>query len=346
MCACANPIYIDRVKDFRLRQVAIPCRHCVSCRIDAIKRWEMRLKYEYITLPSAFVTLTYDDYHLYYNHADVLDADYTRLGVPLGVTRSDFASAAGFMPSLNTTHLTNYIYCLRKHSPNKFRWFCAGEYGSGSRPHYHILFFGLDFAEHAKLFKKCWPHGAVKVLPMQHGSIRYVLKYLSKSQNKDITDSMYFDYDVIPPFFKVSHGLGSGFFALHAQEIADTGFVKIGCRYVPVNYYYASKYLHYSDDLIYNKFRIQDFLSAQIADSARSAGYSDVNKYIDDMARARHDNIVARSRSRRESAPALPSAPYALEDVSRLAYRALCSDDAFALDTVFDLCDNDTVIPF
>lgn len=346
--ACSNPIYIDSVKDFRQRQIPVPCHHCVSCRIDSIKYWEMRLKYEYITQPSAFVTLTYDDYHLVYHNEDILNAEYNRLGVPLGVTRSKFALSAGFWPTLCHRHLSNYLIALSRKSLTKFKWFCASEYGSDRfRPHYHLLVFGLDFASHAKLFKKCWPHGSVKVLPVLHGSFRYVLKYLEKQQSPDVTDSLYFDFGVDAPSISASNHLGEGFFALHAKEIAETGFVRIGSRHVPVSSYHSNKFLHFSDSLIYNKFRISDEFARSLADTARSLGYDDVNDYINDTARARHDNLVTALRSRRQAVDPVPVMSRGLDDdaVSRLARYALDSDDGYALDIVSELTDDD-VIPF
>ena len=152
----------------------IPCGWCLNCRIDKQNELTHRCEKELINYKcGAFVTLTYDDYHI----VDKMVKD----------------SSGNPAATLSRSDLTHYLYRLRSNIKNRlpdnmlsnhhFKYLAVGEYGGDGqifdRPHIHLLFFGLDFAVCKKELQKAWQgRGIVKVLPILDGGISYVLKYL------------------------------------------------------------------------------------------------------------------------------------------------------------------------
>lgn len=263
---------------------------------------------EYISKPSAFVTVTYDDNHLFYLHSDLLDDSYSRLKPH--VSRYDFGLNLGFYASINYDHLTDYVDNLRhyvKRLPDdfvlhnridrNFRYVCASEYGGKlNRPHAHFLFLGLDFCDCAGIFKKFWKFGSVKVLPVLNGGIRYVLKYFEKNQDPDLRDSLYFDYGIASPRITFSKGIGKEWFLAHYDEISTTGMIRCGSRSIPVPPYFSNMFAKFSEDYIYNRFKNIDNSFERIKEKSISAGYSSVDRFIKDSARIRETNLLIRSR--------------------------------------------------
>lgn len=308
MVSCCNPLYLDSVRNLYGRMVPVSCRHCLSCRVDAITSWTYRLQAEYIKKPSAFVTLTYDDNHLYYPHSDLIDSVYSKSSCHL--SRHDFALNFGFRPSLNYEHYTKYVDDLRhyiKRLPpdfvgfnridKDFRYVCASEYGdSFNRPHAHFLFLGLDFSDCAGIFKKFWKYGSVKVLPVLTGGIRYVLKYFEKNQDDEFKDSMYFDNGLLPPKITFSKGIGKEWFYSHYDEISKTGMIRNGSRFIPVPSYFSNMFARYDSDYVYNRFKNIDRSFENLKVKSIEAGYSSVDKFIKDSARNREVNLLIKSR--------------------------------------------------
>lgn len=65
---CNNPQEIFKNNQKQI----IPCGHCLGCRVDKTVLWSHRCNSEYVNGRSAFVTFTYDDYHLEYNDSALL----------------------------------------------------------------------------------------------------------------------------------------------------------------------------------------------------------------------------------------------------------------------------------
>lgn len=109
---------------------------------------------------SSFVTLTYADEHLPLARDEETDL---------------------WHPTLVKKDLTRYVKALRKHfPPGRVRYFGSGEYGSkGGRPHYHLIFFGLD-ASHQEVFDKTWGKGHTSTYIANPATFAYVAKYLLK----------------------------------------------------------------------------------------------------------------------------------------------------------------------
>lgn len=227
--SCSNPFYMKDVRDWRDRLVPIPCGRCNCCRADRISLWERRAKYEFNHTPaSAFVTFTYDDEHL-----------------PISVI------SGSPHQTLQRIHLHKFIDTLRhriakgqkiKHSiqgcSRDFAYLACGEYGDRfGRPHYHVLFFGIDFHTCRTMLMESWPYGSIEVDPIKAGAIRYVLKYMTKQVYNDYLDREYYDYGINPPFVTFSRGLGMQYFYDHQKDIAEYGAVRDGQLYLSVPSY-------------------------------------------------------------------------------------------------------------
>ncbi|MCZ2856783.1 MAG: hypothetical protein O2U62_06785 [Candidatus Bathyarchaeota archaeon] len=194
--------------------------------------WIDRARYEFSRFGvGAFVTFTYDDEHL-----------------PL---------VDGFEhPTLDYSHYHKYLDTLRHRAktifpakPNKyshstfdFTFIGSCEYGSQTeRPHYHILFCGLDFYECEQFLKKSWKFGMVDVKPVKQGAFAYIVKYLNKQVYGKLLDELYYDKGCLPPKIFFSQGFGRGLYLDNSSEFQKNGFIMFGKRRVNVPHYYMRK---------------------------------------------------------------------------------------------------------
>lgn len=143
--------------------LTVGCGYCACCqesrRIDLVQR--MQFEQMQYSVPPIFVTLTYND-----------------LEVHRGIKKIE---------------LQKFFKRLRYFAKSKFRYFACGEYGRKShRPHFHCIFFGLDWNELNDWFNQAWTFGftySIKVLDSSGGKncFAYVAKYVVKSeQTKDV----------------------------------------------------------------------------------------------------------------------------------------------------------------
>lgn len=225
--ACAYPSYNDSVRNLDGSLAAIPCMRCKCCKMELQRTYTDRMYCAWKSHNcSAFVTFTYDDKHL-----------------PL--------KDGCLNPSLSKDDVHKYIDKVRHQIDVPFEYFIAGEYGDKfSRPHYHALFFGLDYQLHERYFIESWKQGSVKVLPCDSKSFRYVTKYISKSTYDN--DNKYFDYGIEKPFFKMSRGLGVSQIIKHKDDIARHGYFILDGRKIKLSRYYFNKYVMHDDMTLLN----------------------------------------------------------------------------------------------
>lgn len=239
--SCSRPYYSPDVVNIYGSPVPIPCRTCECCRADRSAAWSERAKYEFSRFGvGAFVTFTYDDEH-----------------VPVGSDGKhftlDYSHYHKFMDSIK--HRSKKIFPSK---PNKFvrstpsfTYIGCAEYGDKfERPHYHILFFGLDFYECEEFLKKSWKHGSIEVNPIKPGAYTYVLKYIQKQVYGDLERNLYYDKGVLPPKIFFSRGFGRGLFYDNASDFRTYGYIKKGNRHINVPAYYAHKIMEWSVDSI------------------------------------------------------------------------------------------------
>lgn len=197
-----GPISFRELKD--CREVKIPCRYCIGCRLQRQQSWALRCYCEArMHSRNAFVTLTYDNDHL-----------------PPG-------------GNLDYSHVQKFIRALRK-ALGPYRYFVAGEYGSEMlRPHYHLLGFGLDIPDRvqsngmrsreplytSETLAKAWPHGHHSIGEVTYASANYCASYiLHAHRSTGPDDPHYHRYDpstgehwtVRPEFARMSLKPGIG----------------------------------------------------------------------------------------------------------------------------------------
>lgn len=237
--SCSNPFYIPSITNYFGEIIPLPCGCCLSCKIDRRSLWEMRLKSEWQKYQRcAFVRLSYDDFHL----------PYGKDGLYPSLNRSDVHK---FLDNIRNK-LKYYDFKGMLNNPDvrkgvrpDFKYFVVGEYGEDKgRPHYHVIFFGLDFQQAKKLIQTTWKKGFTDVRPLKSGGIRYVLKYIDKGLAAGRSRVMLYDrFCIERPKIMASKGIGVDYFLSQLDVLEHTGCVKVGARYVNVPVYYRNKYL-------------------------------------------------------------------------------------------------------
>lgn len=140
---CSKPRYLSK------QDICVPCGSCAFCTATRRSDWALRLHYESkLHLDSSFVTLTYADPHLVWQH---------------GISQ------------LSKKHLQDWFKRVRKRG-YKIRYYAVGEYGTTTyRPHYHILLFGSVPEE---VIRETWTFGQIHVGKVSQASIMYCLGYI------------------------------------------------------------------------------------------------------------------------------------------------------------------------
>ena len=191
--ACCNTLSIFNSRYNRFFEV--PCSYCLNCRVDRRNFLEdCCIHAENVLGTSAFVCLTYDDYRLPSNGS---------------LCRDDFVKFIKRLRSYIIYHSNKFN---DKYINPNFDYLAVGEYGdSFNRPHYHILFFGLDSRFIEKILLDCWSGGIVDIGPLENGGIRYVLSYLEKNIKGSLAKQLYDDVGIERPFLSHSQKLCSRF---------------------------------------------------------------------------------------------------------------------------------------
>ncbi len=209
--SCLRPFLM---KDKLGRVFELSCGRCINCKKERSKAWAFRLMCEsHEWFSSVFVTLTYDDEHVPY------------LGEP----------SLPYYASLYPRDLTLFLKRLRKSlGDNRLKYYACGEYGSKTyRPHYHLIIFGLGFLDEP-LISKCWDKGFIKLDPVNVQTVNYVAGYVQK---KLYGSDVYPDI-VVPPFSRMSKGLGKSYFEKNFDKIWKQGITFQGFRIPVPRYFY------------------------------------------------------------------------------------------------------------
>lgn len=199
--ACCNLLTIQ---DKRFgKKYDVPCGFCLNCRVDRRNFLEdCCIHSENHFGTSAFVCLTYDDYHLPENAS---------------LRKSDYVDFIKRLRSYLNYHIDSID--TRFLNPN-FDFLCVGEYGDTfNRPHLHLLFFGLDSRFLTPILDKCWNGGIVDCGALENGGIRYVLSYLEKNIKGALQKELYDDNGLERPFCSHSRSLCSRFIIDRLKEI-------------------------------------------------------------------------------------------------------------------------------
>jgi len=233
-----RPLVFSGVNGYSDLPVTVPCGMCIGCRIQRARTWALRCLHESKGHTfNSFVTLTYDDEHL------PTSAAIEKLTLQLFFKR---LRKAGFV----------------------FRYFAAGEYGSvTNRPHYHVLFFGIDFHEDRKLYKRSetgnlytseklssvWGLGHAIIAGFNYTTAQYVAKYIiGKKLGKGSADSPVYSrldlstgecFQVNPEFVLMSRrpGIGAEWYEKYSNDAFPSDFLIADGKKFSVPKYYLNK---------------------------------------------------------------------------------------------------------
>lgn len=200
-------------------QMEIACGQCVGCRLSKAGQWATRITHQAREHElSTFLTLTYSNHFLPYP------------------------------PSLDHTHVQLFMKRLREYhrynNPGapKIKFFACGEYGGNTRrPHYHLIVFGLDFADKRKHTKgkrgdqiyvskkldELWGMGFCWIGSVTHLSAGYCARYSLKKVNGELADEHYLWSDPVTgevftlkkEYLACSKGLGLAHFMEHQEAM-------------------------------------------------------------------------------------------------------------------------------
>lgn len=239
-------IRTSSVKDITKEYIEIPCGKCIGCRLDYSAMWANRcmLEAKYHE-HNWFLTLTYNDEHLPPRRY-MPDSD--------GVISSD-GELDSLSPyhSLDKTHVQKFMKRLRKAiSPNRCRFYAAGEYGTQShRPHYHLILFGLELDDlkpiqkskqgytfyTSELIERCWRDekgnsiGFHIIGDCTWETCAYVARYVTK-KHKGLDSSVYDELQYEPEFTLMSRkpGIGYQYYEENKEKIYETEEIFLSLR--------------------------------------------------------------------------------------------------------------------
>ena len=314
--SCAHPFlynpYTKRHQNrlYSFNQLYFPCGWCTNCRVDKLNQLQHRCEYEYIKfMCGAFVTFTYDDAHLtHLMHYDTIDKKL--------VASLSKREAKHFLDRVNKSvhKRPNSPFCN-----HNYKYLIVGEYGEhgtnpalSQRPHFHCLFFGLDFDLCKKVFQEAWRgQGSIYIGNIGDGAIGYCLKYLDKQIMGDLARIKYENHGLERPFQHHSVGLGSGLFEDQSEYIKNHNFqYRWHGHNTPVPIYYRNKYWKNPNSPlkargILQKRQIENFISEH---HRKPKSFFELKKYSLDNALRREKCI--KIKERQHGNPANDITPY------------------------------------
>jgi len=174
----------------------------------------------------------------------------------------------------------------------RIRYYSVGEYGDESwRPHYHAIAFNIP-KEVLEDLQTIWKHGFVKIGTVTPGSIKYVTKYVTKVDSRDLDLR-----DLPKPFNAMSKGIGENYVTdetkeYHSRTETKLHIVKDYVRRLPT--YYHSR-IHNLEDAE-TAFTILQYKKTRQREAKKA-----MEKKIDEiLARGEHVYTILRAEERNE----------------------------------------------
>lgn len=264
--------------------MSVPCGHCLECQKDYQDSWKVRLCHEFTKYcVGVFVTLTYNEetvpYLQAYEYVDENTGEVT-ISHTLDISRpfrstvfSDSRailkkSPSEFFPGRDGKCRTVWkkdvqlwikrgrTQMMRDYGENyDFSYYCTSEYSPRwLRPHYHLLFFGIDLDQFNKYFGFEWQRSKGYTFASQiHYDLNsgdspasvcnYVTKYCSKGsfENPRVAEGT-----VMPTFHLCSKGIGKEWIVQNiARYVPDVSQYQFDVTKLPFEYVFR-KYLHFN----------------------------------------------------------------------------------------------------
>ena len=209
---CLYPVYL------KSQNLYVPCGKCKACRINNVMQLSLRAYHEYLTSKCAsFVTLTYSDSNVPKNYNLCYD---------------DFLRFLKYFKKLSKIKGLKYLV--------------AGEYGGQfGRPHFHCVLYNVD-KSCVEFIRKAWKNqGFIDVKPAIKESFGYIAKYNLKTKSQK--EKEFLLLGKIPPFVRISKGLGREWCEQHREILERDLCIKQNGKVIPLPEYYL-RILNYSRD--------------------------------------------------------------------------------------------------
>lgn len=267
-CRSPLPVYRDHFGRTTIKRPAVqytmynvPCGGCRDCRLTKAREWAIRC------------------YHEQQFHAETWMLDLTFETNPLTIAKSDLQ---GFVKNLrNAREDRTYKY------PN-LRYFGVGEYGSKfSRPHYHVIVFGLQprnpyYWRRSKngtlLYRdedieQRWGKGFVTLSKFDTKGAAYAARYTMKKQTGEKSKDHYVHQVLDPktgellkeiqiqPEFQLSSrnpAIGRDWIEKYWEETFNNGYVMFKGKKVAIPRYYFT-WLAAAHPLVHQKVMAERF---------------------------------------------------------------------------------------
>lgn len=191
---CTSKIFL------RKEGIYVPCTKCINCRINRSEVWRFRLEQEVEVCKSAhFLTLTYSDEYIVRNdlgHSVLIKSDLQKF----------FKRLRRSIEYEQTKYVSQNLRGAETITFPAVRYYAVGEYGGQTyRAHYHAIVFNIPKSTISEL-ARIWKFGHVKVGTVTSASIRYVTKYITKVDTRDLEDM-----ELTNPFAIMSKGIGASY---------------------------------------------------------------------------------------------------------------------------------------
>lgn len=216
------------------RYQAIPCGHCVACRLKYSAEWATRIMCEcQKSEHNYFVTLTYDEINL-------------PIAESANYNDTEFQNDGTWRGTLYPKDVEVFINSLRKklerNNHNGLKYFYCGEYcPTSERPHYHMILMNcpLDIKQFysfkvdnktqklhwkSKELEKLWNKGFIDIGEVEWSSAAYVARYCMKKLTNETDKTIYYSQGKLPEFVRMSRrpGIGAEYFNRNVKEIYKT----------------------------------------------------------------------------------------------------------------------------
>lgn len=248
------------------------------CRIRRTSDWAYRILLEsYYWEHTSFYTFTYDDQHI-----PILLPDKSIIRDEEG--KIAFWQRLGGVLTLQPKDMQDFFKRLRKRMKiGKIKYYMSGEYGDDlGRPHYHAIIFGIRPKYHEEEVTEIWGMGFAQGKTFCRERAQYVAGYIQKKlygdmavinqpilSEKRATARRNEVRGMIPPFSRMSKGIGLNFASEFAEKIKKDLTITIDGREIGMPRYFTKK------------LELKEPLKVQnLKKQAKVVGKSEVTRYL------------------------------------------------------------------
>ncbi len=203
-----------------------PCGKCIACLSNQHDSWAIRML-ETSKCYSEFVydTLTFSNDNI--PSVDMFDDDLPALSdesvrLLRYYTHYDKETGERYyrLPKVERVVIRDWIrrgrelYYYDHKERLRMKYFVCMEYGpKTSRPHFHLIFWGVSKSDYIKYFKKPWrrQYGftCTRYITGSLKDRQCISRYISKYVSKGVFESPFVQDGICPPVFRsISHGIG------------------------------------------------------------------------------------------------------------------------------------------